>query len=82
MRTNENKGLTTEELKKVVELLKKEENVEILEGLESLIHWMVVEKKLNIKQKRVARLFFLPSSLYRIKVLNRLFAVLRSPLFK
>lgn len=49
MRTNENKGLTTEELKKVVELLKKEENVEILEGLESLIHWMVVEKKLNIK---------------------------------
>lgn len=58
MRTNENKGLTTEELKKVVELLKKEENVEILEGLESLIHWMVVEKKLNIKQKRVTRLFF------------------------
>lgn len=49
MRTNENKGLTTEELKKVVELLKKEENVEILEGLESLIRWMVVEKKLNIK---------------------------------
>lgn len=49
MRTNENKGLTTEELKKVVELLKKEENTEILEGLESLIHWMVIEKKLNIK---------------------------------
>ena len=49
MRTNENKGLTTEELKKVVELLKKEENVEILEGLESLIHWMVIGKKLNIK---------------------------------
>lgn len=40
------------------------------------------EFKKCFKQKRVERLFFLPSSLQRIKVLNRLFAVLRSPLFK
>lgn len=51
MKTKENKGLTTEELKKVVELLNKAEDgdVEILEGLESLIRSMITLKRLQGK---------------------------------
>lgn len=51
MKTKENKGLTMEELKKLVELLNKAENedIEILEGLESLINSMVTLKRLQSK---------------------------------
>jgi hypothetical protein len=51
MKTKENKGLTMEELKKLVELLNKAENedIEILEGLASLINSMVTLKRLQSK---------------------------------
>lgn len=49
MTTNDDKKLTREEFNELVRLINKaeNENIEILEGLESLIRWTIIGKKLR-----------------------------------
>lgn len=49
MTTNNDKKLTREEFEELMRLLNKaeNENIEILEGLESLIRWTIIGKKLR-----------------------------------
>lgn len=64
MTTSNDKKLTREEFDELMRLLNKaeNENIEILEGLESLIRWTIIGKKLRHEDQKKSQtaLFFKP----------------------